>query len=1081
MGGLQIRIGEAVPIRFAARRAQVLLTYLAYQPAPVARADLAKFFFEDRETSQAMANLRSLFAQLPKEVKPFLDLGRKQVSCLPGLVELDARRLEDELAAAIDPIDRTETLERYRGDFLSGVFIRDSQAIESWIYRQRENLRQLVLDNHEVLAFHYFYNQNYARALSHASALIRTDPLRESYYRLQIRILARSGQPVAALEQYEACQRMMEEEFGAEPEPATLQLRARVEALRRRSRANLPGLLTPFVGRQVEMAELDERLDHPDQRLMTLIGPGGSGKTRLGTELAKRVQSDYLDGVAFVPFADIDDAAEIPRAVASALDIKLSGSKTSLEQVLDVLASQEMLIVLDNLEHLLPAARAPIQRLLSGALALTLLVTSRRPLGIENESVYPLGGLAFVSGGDAQDDAAQLFALSARRGLADFGITPANREAIQHICRLLDGLPLAIELAAGWSTILSPAEIAAELEAGLDVLESQIFGRPDRHQSLHAVFDYSWNYLSEIERLALQQLAGFRGGFSAEAANRIAGIKTVTIRGLVSHSLLQEQPDLERYQVLTVLRQYLAEKIPMSAAELADFREAHRNYYSELLGSASSAETEPPLPLELENARLAWQSGADASEAGALSDMLEALVAHYLFRGPFSDMSRLLGLAAEALVDEVNRVTRAKLLSEQARFLVLQGSYEPAAAAATQAVAGESTAELEPIFARAYLHWGQSLQAQGHYDEANEQYERSGDLAVNSGAFDIQADSLRGLGIVASFRGDYPAARAFFSQSLEIYQTLGDPYGEAGAFINLGLNAKNLGDLELAEDYYLLALEINDVLGDELSRSKIFNNLGVVSRIRGDYGRARRYFTEAIDLKAALGDDYGRGLALNNLANIASRIGHYETARISFEEALMINRKLGHQRMEGMLHSNLALLLHLNGQDEAGDRQARQAIELAERTGDRPTEAFARTHLGHTLVARGQHAEAVAEYESARALRTADESHLVAEADAGLARAFLASGQLPRAVALVNELLTELDERGVEGAEEPFRILLTCVETLAAAEDERADNLLDQAVENLQLAAAKIADPDDRSSYLEHVPTHRRLLELAQR
>ena len=713
LGGLQIQLDDQDPIRFAARRAEVLITYLAYQQGPIVRADLAKMFFEDRETAQAMANLRSLFAQLPMAIKPYLDIGRKEVHTRAGNITIDAVQFEQALTHTTSPADQAEALQSYRGDFLNGVFVRDSQAIESWIYNRREYLRQLALDTHQALAYHHFYRQAFSQALIHAQALLQTVALREAHYRLMIRILTRRGQPVAALEQFAACAKMMNDEFGLPPEPETVRMRDRVEALRHRSAPLLPGRLTPFVGRKAELAELDQALDQSSSRLITLSGPGGAGKTRLAAQLASIVRGDFLDGVAFVGLADLQDVAEIPAAIAAALDIKLSGSKAAIEQVLDQLRHQERLLVLDNMEHLLPGCTQLVHQLLDRTTALYLLITSRRPLDLNEEVVYPIRGL---DAGSGSDDAEQLFEISARRAAADFQLTVENRSAVHQICRLLDGLPLGIELAAAWSALLTPADIVAEIGAGLDMLESQLYGRPDRHRSLHAVFDYSWRYLSEVEQAAMQQLAGFRGGFSRQAAREIAGISGPTLRSLVSHSLLQEQPELERYQMLIVVRQYVAEIAPLSGSVDTTFRHAHLACFAAQMTSQAEP-SRPVLPVDLENVRMAWMSAVALVQPDALAAIMDGLVPHYLYRGPFSDISELFDRAARGLEHEADsgRV-RTRIYAQLARFLVLQGSYEQAIDVAAQGVEAAEQLELPDSDARARLHWGQALQAQGHYE-----------------------------------------------------------------------------------------------------------------------------------------------------------------------------------------------------------------------------------------------------------------------------------------------------------------------------------------------------------------------------
>jgi predicted ATPase/transcriptional regulator with XRE-family HTH domain len=312
-----------------------------------------------------------------------------------------------------------------------------------------------------------------------------------------------------------------------------------MDALPQRSaQSHLPAQFTPFFGRTAELLEIGQMLADPACHLLTLVGPGGIGKTRLALEVAQTQLSQSADGVYFVSLAPLRSSAHIVPAIAEALSFPLQVEKRSpKEQLLDYLRHKKMMLVLDNFEHLLDGVEL-IQELLQGCPTLRLLVTSRERLRLSSELVYHLQGMDFPKGTTMQEvltySAVQLFVTTARRTYPKFSLDSANAQEIVHICRLVGGMPLAIILAAAWVEVLSPAEIGIELSQGFGFLEAELYDLPDRHQSMNAVLAQSWQRLSEVERVALMRLSVFRGGFTRQAAQSVAGATLQTLSALVN-------------------------------------------------------------------------------------------------------------------------------------------------------------------------------------------------------------------------------------------------------------------------------------------------------------------------------------------------------------------------------------------------------------------------------------------------------------------------------------------------------------------------------------------------------------------
>ncbi|MCB0037632.1 MAG: AAA family ATPase, partial [Anaerolineales bacterium] len=326
----------------------------------------------------------------------------------------------------------------------------------------------------------------------------------------------------------------------------------------------LPISATVFIGRQAELADIMTKLRQPSCRLLTLLGPGGMGKTRLALEVARQVQADFADGALFVPLAPLTDPANIAQAIAQTLRTPLASSIPPLEQVKRLLSRRELLLILDNFEQL-TAGAAQLSELLTAAPNLKLLVTSRERLNLAEEWLFPVPALA---------EAMALFSQTAVRVKPDFD-QEAEEAAVAQICQFVGGHPLAIELAASWTRVMSCSQIAAQIQQDLDFLAHAPRNAPARHQSLRALFDHSWQLLTSAEQTALAKLSVFRGGFSQEQVQIVAGATWPILLGLVDKSLVETRGD-NRFDVHELVRQYTAAKL----AELDQLAAAHHAHFA---------------------------------------------------------------------------------------------------------------------------------------------------------------------------------------------------------------------------------------------------------------------------------------------------------------------------------------------------------------------------------------------------------------------------------------------------------------------------------------------------------------------
>ncbi|MGD1993269.1 MAG: LuxR C-terminal-related transcriptional regulator, partial [Anaerolineae bacterium] len=404
--------------------------------------------------------------------------------------------------------------------------------------------------------------------------------------------------------------------------------------------SNLPAEPTPFIGRGRELAQIRQRF--PKTRLLTLTGPGGIGKTRLALKTAREASDEFEDGVFFVSLAPIRSVKDITQTVAEAVRFPLATHETPQHQLFRYLKKRQLLLVMDNFEHLLDGAGF-VSEVLKAAPAVKILVTSRERLNLQGETVLAVGGMPFPDRAGSQDtqeyDAITLFKQRADRVRPGSDPSPVELAHISRICRIVQGMPLAIELAAAWLHILNVDEIAQELEKDLDILAAEVRDAPQRHRSIRAVFDHSWSLLDQSERQISMRLSVFRGGFTREAAQQVAGASLQQLARLVDKSLLRHDPDCGRLEVHELLRQYAQERLGETPEATASAQEAHADYYAEFMqqrwrhlkdGRQMLALAE--IEADIENVRAAWRYLLDQKNAPRMWKFIKSLWQVYWIR-----------------------------------------------------------------------------------------------------------------------------------------------------------------------------------------------------------------------------------------------------------------------------------------------------------------------------------------------------------------------------------------------------------------------------------------------------------------
>jgi predicted ATPase/DNA-binding SARP family transcriptional activator len=689
LGGAELAVGGRPLVELASAKAAALLVYLAVTGTGHSRSALAGLLWSDLPEATARANLRLVLTKLRRVLPEYLEVTRQAVALAPGRpVWVDAVEVARVAAGERDGAELLAAVRLCRGELLEGFEVPGAPLFDDWLTGRRAAVRAdmlALMDRAVALARD---RGDVATGIEVARRMLELDPLQEEAHRALMWFLAAGGQRGAALAQYETCRYVLREELAVEPSAATVALREEIAAAGgftelgggsaagrpvAASGPNLPRPLTTLVGREPELARLHELLDDPACRLVTLVGPGGIGKTRLAVEVAGRATARHRDGVVFVSLVGVsparpEEAADLVVAnLAGALGVSLAVPRDPLELLVDHLAGRELLLVLDNLEQLRDAAGV-LAELLRRAPGVQVLATSRRRLGLGVEWLLEVPGLPYPPAGAGVEaagyEAVQLFQGRARLLRPD--LPAGDAEGAGRVCRLLAGVPLAIELAARWVRSASPAAIADRLAGGLDLLQTTEQDVEQRHRSLRAVIDWSWQLLTDQERDALGRLSVLRGGFDLDAAAAVAGAGLPLLAGLVDQSLVVVGED-GRYGMHELLRQYAAERLAADPAAEADARRRHAEHYAALLPAPAEALTgdAPGLDAEVENLRAATDWLIRHADPARLDTHLVRVCALYRRKGWFREAQAVLGAALERdAVPPLQRARWQRLLGE---------------------------------------------------------------------------------------------------------------------------------------------------------------------------------------------------------------------------------------------------------------------------------------------------------------------------------------------------------------------------------------------------------------------------------
>lgn len=1091
LGQIELR-WAGQPLALATNAAKALLAYLAINDKRAhPRELLAAMFWPDHPQTAAYTNLRQTLARLrkafpsPDDIDTFLVVTPQTLQCLPSAIDFDVARFEALLAACAahqHPTLNNCTVcqERliaaaglYRGDLLHGLSLDRCQPFEEWLLLKREALHRQALDVFQTLTVAAEAAGNYRQMRIYAQRALALEPWREQAHRHVMAALVLAGECAAALAQYERCCQILDAELGIEPDQETQALRQQILTGTLAPTApapaahNLLAALTPFVGREAELAELNARMQQPDLRLLSLVGLGGMGKTRLAMELGQRQLAHSADGVFLVALAPLTTAAMIVPTIAATLGVR-SQNNDPHAALLQALRASNLLLILDNFEHLLDGAAVVIE-ILQAAPHVKIVVTSRERLNIRGEHVHLVQGLDYTSNAPtvnpSEAAAVRLFVQSARRIQPDFTLDAANLPAVLRICQTVQGMPLGLELAAIWVETLAPEAIAAKIVQQIDFLAAEWRDTPERQRSLRAVFDWSWHLLRDHEQHLLMQLSVFRGGFTLEAAQAVSGAAPPVFAALLRKSLLHqhESPGMvRRYDMHELVRQFAAERLA-AAGRTNTTCDQHARYYLALLGQHEIALQQQPQPVShtlaswLDNIRQAWQWAVEQQMWPLIQEDCFAYALLMRWVGLLDEATMTLGVAAQHLHTLAERSGQDGVTLQQSAHSLV----------ATASRLSSLQASL--------------LRRQWRNAEAKQVAERALHDAMRAGATSEQAFANLTLArLLASHvnvflsQHEFQSVRTALEDVIVQCQTMDaandrerfrfatwEVEGRQGLALLLATHSQH----DAAKSVCERALQIAHTIGNRLVEEVTIHYYAQVLDFAGWFEQALDYHQQLLQAMREAGGPEREAAAHNDLAGAFNLLGLYQQAYDHAQISLQIYQRQGIP-LSFVLHT-ISGILRSQGEFDQALIYVNQYLQLPNIRSNHLALSEGVLAQGDALFALQRFDQAACAYEHMRVLMDEAQNQAgVATAHARLAHTALAQKQRAIALEHAEQALARMDEHLPSVYLEPLRSLWACYKVLAAHDDKRATAVLQRAHDTLIQQAERVTNPAHKTAFL---------------
>jgi len=919
------------------QKALALLVYITLESENQARDKLATLFWGNSDQSTARASLRRDLSVLNKTLNnEWLDIGRESVGIRRNGLWIDVHSFQDLIESCGTGFDfpclKTlgTAVDLYTDHFLTGFSLKNAPEFDDWQYFQAENLRQFLYSTLEKLVIGYRQHQQYAEALFYARRWLTMDMLNEEAHHAVVKLYAQNGQQSASIRQYQLYIQTMQDELDVEPSEEMRALYQQITTHQFTTVSNVSNnKLTPsivhnipiddilLIGRDDDIQKITEHMLEDTCRLQTLTGTGGIGKTRLANRVGHVIWENtaynqhFVNGIFYISLIPSTYPDQLYSTIADTIGIAENRQVTERERLFNSIGEQHILLILDNFEHLLydsdehDSAQTIIADIFASTSNLKILITSREPLNLQQEWIYPVQGLSFPDSksinNPSQSGAVELFVILAKQFNPHFDAEPYWQDIIE-ICHLVEGHPLAIQLASSRVAILSPTDIVEELRKNLDFLSTMAHDIPQRHRTMRMIFEQTWESLTNNEQQTLLYLANFEGGFRWQAVQYITGANLTTLVDLTNKSIIHRDAT-GRYRLHELLRQFAGEKLNQSQQKRA-IQNKHSRYYLDFLKQHDPSlhqnqytDAIKKLNEEVGNIRNAWAYALTQHDFDVIIQVASSLYEFLAVSSRFNEGEAIFRQISTMMHDAgVADDMLFRLNIYRGVFNAMLGKYSLARELLQRSVSQASTRDNTKSELILSLDWlGKVIDIQGDTHEAELLYKESLNISRNSDDARGIASSLYNLGWIAIRHGKYAKAYQHFTESYDYYQLFDNSIGIAHALDGLGMSAFMLGQWAVAESCSSESNRIFERLGDLHGQSRAIAGQGLVA-----WGLGRSYFTRAKELleeslmmNRQIDGQVEIARRLTFLGFITNAIGNTSQAEPYFQEALSISRKIG--------------------------------------------------------------------------------------------------------------------------------------------------------------------------------------------